>query len=165
MEQPKGDEPGEGPDEVPADPAAEATPAGVEGEPATASPAQPATEPEGEAETEVEPETVSGPEGSSLERSETEDPLDADQIAIDRTKVRKAPRFGRFVTIGVLLGLLVALVQTLIAEPDTIDAAGGPWASNGWGFFWLMSAIFVPIGVLLMCGIALLVDRRARRTK
>ena len=49
------------------------------------------------------------------------------------------------------------------ASQEVIDAAGGPWASNTWGFFGLMAAIFVPVGILVMCGLALLLDRRSRR--
>jgi len=117
---------------------------------------------------EVGPEEAEVLEGAadareSSEQDESDDPLEASEIAVDRTKVRRAPRFGRFITIGVLLGALVALVQTRLAHPDTIAVAGGPWASNTWGFFWLMCAIFVPIGALLMCGLALLLDRRSRR--
>lgn len=139
LEHPEGDEPGESPEETPEE-----------------TPAEPAADPQiGE---DDEP-------GSTLERDDSEDPLEAKEIAVDRTKVRKAPRFGRFAVVGGLLGLLVAVIQSQLAQPAVIAEAGGPWASNEWGFFWLMAAIFVPIGVLVMCGVALLADRRSRRVK
>lgn len=114
-----------------------------------------------------EPDPKAAPEpeepGSTLEHES--DPREASEIAVDRSKIRKAPRYGRFATIGVLLGLLAALAQSLAASPEAIAQAGGPWASNAWGFFWLMSAVFVPIGVLAMCALALLLDRRSGRTR
>ncbi|WP_420111832.1 hypothetical protein [Pseudactinotalea sp.] len=140
LEHPEGDEPAERPDEAPEEKPAEP--------PADTDVA------EGEAEE----------SGSTLERAD-DDPLEADEITVDPTRVRKAPRFGRFAVIGGLVGLLVALFQTRVATPESIAEASGPWASNAWGFFWLMAAIFVPIGVLVMCGVALLADRRSRRVK
>lgn len=140
LEHPEGDEPAERPDEAP-----EETPAEPPADTDVA---------EGEAEE----------SGSTLERAD-DDPLEADEITVDPRRVRKAPRFGRFAVIGGLLGLLVALFQTRVATPESIAEASGPWASNAWGFFWLMAAIFVPIGVLVMCGVALLADRRSRRVK
>ncbi|GAB2611383.1 hypothetical protein GCM10027067_23570 [Pseudactinotalea suaedae] len=140
MQQPEGDEPDTAAT-VPADP--------VEG-PGVGDP--------------VERPAAGEPDGDPGQ-GEAADPREANEIAVDPTRVRRAPRFGRFVTIGVLLGMLAAFVQTRLAHPDTIALAGGPWASNTWGFFWLMCAIFVPIGALLMCGLALLLDRRSRRQK
>lgn len=140
LEHPEGDEPAERSDE-----ALEETPAEPPADTDVA---------EGEAEE----------SGSTLERAD-DDPLEADEITVDPTRVRKAPRFGRFAVIGGLVGLLVALFQTRVATPESIAEASGPWASNAWGFFWLMAAIFVPIGVLVMCGVALLADRRSRRVK
>lgn len=145
LEHPEGDEPGETPDEASAEVPAEV-------------PADPPATPESDESEAEEP-------GSTLERGADDDPLEAAEIVVDRGQVRKAPRFGRFATIGGLIGLLVALLQAWVATPEVIAEAGGPWASNGWGFFWLMTAIFVPIGVLVMCGVALLADRRSRRVK
>lgn len=102
-------------------------------------------------------------EGSSLERPEHDDPREADEIAVDRQQVRRAPRFGRFAAAGIVLGLLVAAAQTAFANPDDVAFVTGPWVSGAWGFWLLMSAIFVPIGALLGCGLALLADRRSRR--
>lgn len=130
-----------------------------------AQPAAPAAENEAASAPATEEAAVESEAGSTLERGEEEDPLEADEISVDPSRIRRAPRFGRFVLVGILLGLLVALVQTKLATPESIAEAGGPWASNAWGFFWLMSAIFVPIAALLMCGLALFIDRRSRRGK
>lgn len=147
VEHPEGDEPAERADMVPAETA------------------EPAVAAEIAADAPDEPEAASTDPGSAPDPDEAPDPREASEISIDRTTVRRAPRFGRFGTMGALLGVLVAAVQTRLAHPDTIAAAGGPWASNTWGFFWLMCLIFVPIGVLAMCGLALLLDRRSRRVK
>ncbi|WP_156253146.1 hypothetical protein [Pseudactinotalea terrae] len=171
LEEPKGEEPKKAPEEQTGPgPGTAPTP-----------PPMPSAPPEGEAGGSTWSEVIGAPStpgpaesegqepaegaGSTLAEGESSDPLDADEISVDPTRVRRAPRFGRFVLVGVLLGLLIAVVQTRLASPEAIADAGGPWASNTWGFFWLMSAIFVPIAVLLMCGIALLIERRSRRGK
>lgn len=167
LEEPKGEEPEKVSDGTPVrPPPPPADPAGPPGEAGgstwsevVGAPSRPEAEPTEAAETPAEEP------GSTLEEGERSDPLDADEISVDPTRVRRAPRFGRFVLVGVLLGLLVAFVQTRLASPEAIADAGGPWASNTWGFFWLMSAIFVPLAVLLMCGIALLLERRSRRAR
>ena len=173
LEEPEGEEPerapeqpsGAGPDDAPVTPpplpvaAPESDEGGSTWSEVVGAPAAP-KKAEG-AEDAPEPEESAG---STLEEGE-KDALDAEEISVNPAQVRRAPRFGRFVLVGVLLGLLVAFVQTRLATPEAIADAGGPWASNPWGFFWLMSAIFVPIAVLLLCGIALLVDRRSRRGK
>lgn len=108
----------------------------------------------------ADPAVTTDPEGSTLERPSPDDPFDADEIAVAREQVRHAPRYGRFATVGGLLGLVVAFLLTPFAEYDEPGMVLDPW-----GLGLLLAAILTPIGILLGCILALVADRRSRRAR
>lgn len=140
----------------------------------------PASEPEGEPDEEVlstlavsAPEAGTDPDdeadeadedadtdGSTLERSEEEDPLDVAEIRIDPGRVRHAPRFGRFATVGGLLGLVLAFLLAPLARYENLNV---PWHFDPWGLALVLAAILIPVGILVGCVFALVSDRRSRR--
>lgn len=99
-------------------------------------------------------------EASTLERPEQSDPLEAEEIAVAPGEVRHAPRYGRFATVGGLLGLAVAFLLTPFARYDEPGMVMDPW-----GFGLLLGAILTPIGILVGCILALVADRRSRRVQ
>jgi hypothetical protein len=90
--------------------------------------------------------------------ADTPDPLEAEQISVDPRRVRHAPRYGRFATVGGLTGLALAFLLTPFASFDEPGMVMGPW-----GFGLLMAGILIPVGILVACMIALVADRRSRR--
>lgn len=111
--------------------------------------------------TEAEPDMET--EGSTLEHEqedELDDPLDRPEIAVDPTRVRHAPRFGRFATVGGIAGLALGFLLTPFASYENLNVA---WHLDPWGLGLVMAAILTPIGVLVGCVIALVSDRRSRR--
>lgn len=99
-------------------------------------------------------------EGSTLERAEPIDPFEADEIAVAPAAVRHAPRYGRFATIGGLLGLALGFLLTPFARYDEPGMVLDPW-----GFGLLLAAILTPIGIFIGCILALVADRRSRRAR
>jgi len=97
-------------------------------------------------------------EGDSLATSEKPDPLEAAQISVDPRRVRHAPRYGRFATVGGLTGLALAFMLTPFARFDEPGMVMDPW-----GFGLLMAGILIPVGILVACAIALVADLRSRR--
>ena len=156
--------------------ASQPRPERVEPEPEPASDAEPAPEPapadptdhEGPEPADVEsaaspgdPDASPDPaEGSTLERSSPIDPFEADEIAVAPASVRHAPRYGRFATIGGLLGLALGFMLTPFARYDEPGMVLDPW-----GFGLLLAAILTPIGILIGCILALVADRRSRRAR
>jgi hypothetical protein len=111
--------------------------------------------------TEAEPDRDT--ERSTLEHEqedELDDPLDRPEIAVDPTKVRHAPRFGRFATVGGIAGMALGFLLTPFASYENLNVA---WHFDPWGLGLVMAAILTPIGVLVGCVIALVSDRRSRR--
>lgn len=97
-------------------------------------------------------------DGRDSRTGETPDPLEAEQITVDPRRVRHAPRYGRFATVGGLTGLALAFLLTPFASFDEPGMVLDPW-----GFGLLMAGILIPIGILVACVIALVADRRSRR--
>lgn len=109
---------------------------------------------------ETTPAETAGDEGSTLERPSPDDPFEADEIAVAPSAVRHAPRYGRFATVGGLLGLAIAFMLTPFATYDEPGMVLDPW-----GLGLLLAAILTPIGILVACMIALVADRRSRRSR
>lgn len=99
-------------------------------------------------------------EGSTLERAEPEDPLDSPEITVDPAKVRHAPRFGRFATVGGLAGVALGFLLTPLAQYENLNVS---WHFDPWGLGLVLAATLAPVGVLVGCAIALVSDRRSRR--
>ncbi|MCA1307014.1 potassium transporter Trk [Microbacterium esteraromaticum] len=75
--------------------------------------------------------------------------------------VRPVPRYGVFIGIGVVLGIIVAGVLTAMGsyEPSrTLDVVYPPGQVFGFALLWM-----VPIGIALGGAVALILDRVARR--
>ncbi|AWB96998.1 hypothetical protein DCE93_13240 [Agromyces badenianii] len=80
------------------------------------------------------------------------------EVARDTVTVRRAPKYSRFLTLGALLGAVVALILT-VAFPDNDEFDKG----QVFGFLLLACAT---VGVALGAVVALLIDRAsARRAK
>ncbi|WP_163543623.1 hypothetical protein [Occultella kanbiaonis] len=84
------------------------------------------------------------------------DTTDLDLAAIaDRSRVRRAPRFGRFAGFGVALGIIIAFALSRLGEPTEYLDRGG--------MFILLMAMLAPFGALVACLIAVLLDRTSKR--
>ncbi|UFU05992.1 hypothetical protein [Ruania halotolerans] len=124
----------------------------------------PVVDPEGVAETSSD-ETPPVAEGHSVaDQDQAADPVRAaggamgDEVhladALDRSRVRRAPRYRGFAVAGGLLGLILAAVFTpFAAETEYLDHGG---------LFVLLTALLVPVGILMACIVAALLDRRSR---
>ncbi|MBZ2198229.1 hypothetical protein [Occultella gossypii] len=91
--------------------------------------------------------------GSAEQVSETTS-LDLAAIA-DRSRVRRAPRFGRFVGFGIVLGIIIAFALSRFGEPTEYLDRGG--------MFIVLMAMLAPFGALVACLIAVLLDRTSKR--
>lgn len=75
--------------------------------------------------------------------------------------VRRVPRYGVFMTIGAILGIIVAGILTMVGsyEPSTtLNVAYPPGQVFGFALLWT-----VPIGIGLGGLVAILLERIARR--
>lgn len=87
---------------------------------------------------------------------DVEQPADGPRTV--RGTVRRAPRYRRFVQVGVLLGVLVAIVLVLVlpAQEGSVGRATVVVFVAGAGAL---------VGALLGAVVALLVDRRSQRRR
>jgi len=84
-------------------------------------------------------------------------------VTSDTVIVRRAPKYGRFMTLGAGLGAIVALVLTLAFTPTESEIV--PVGYDGGQVFGFLLLICVSIGVALGALIALAFDRSmAKRT-
>lgn len=101
-----------------------------------------------------EPSAAAGVDGTPAE-------LETDQTS-DTVTVRRAPRYGRFITLGAILGAVAALILTFAfsgeptIEGELIEFDKG----QVFGFLLLICAT---IGVALGALVALLIDRSTAR--
>lgn len=86
-----------------------------------------------------------GPEGLSPERGPEEREI----------LVRRAPSVIAFLVTGLILGLIVAGVSTILGPPDQKYTAGA--------IFGMMAVIFGTIGAVLGAVVGLIADRRSRK--
>jgi len=76
--------------------------------------------------------------------------------------VHSSPRYGRFLGIGVVVGLVIAVILTLIA--GVTDDPGGPLSTGAGGVlrvFALYAAVCVAVGLVVMGVLAMVLDRRS----
>ena len=110
-------------------------------------------------------EGVAGDEsGRRVERIEIDEPVETD-VSDDVVTVRRAPRYGRFITLGALVGALVALLLTfaISGQPAQPELELGFDRGPVFGFLLLLCAT---IGAALGAVAALLIDRgSAKRAK
>jgi hypothetical protein len=98
------------------------------------------------------------------------DPTEAELVAVaEPARVRRAPKVGAFITVGVLLGALVGLVAALVAGPGSpIEADGTAFISvlEGQGSVrFLMALSGGVVGALVGGLLAVLADRRSVRRR
>ncbi len=79
---------------------------------------------------------------------------------VDRTRVRRAPRYKRFAVLGGLLGLLIAAIATPFASYDSDQAR--MQGISAWTLFLVLASVLVPFGILVSCAVAMISDRAAR---
>ncbi len=75
--------------------------------------------------------------------------------------IRSTPRYGRFLWIGIVAGLLVAVALTFAA--GRTEAPGGPMSTGAGGVLWVFAvyaAAAVATGLLVMGVLALFLARR-----
>ncbi|SFR89726.1 hypothetical protein SAMN04487846_0377 [Microbacterium sp. cf046] len=76
--------------------------------------------------------------------------------------VHSSPRYGRFLMIGVVIGLVVAAVLTFLSGVN--DEPGGPLSTGASGVlrvFGVYAAVCVGIGLVVMGLLAILLGRRS----
>lgn len=118
----------------------------------------------------TEPVAPAGPAGAVVPETaaEPEVPTEDELAATARDAyVRRAPKIGAFITVGVLLGALVGLVAALIAGPGSpIRPDGSAFISalDGQGSVRLLMALSgAAVGALVGAGLAARADRRSVR--
>lgn len=108
---------------------------------------------------------ASAGEGSDDERVVDERVVDERVIDEEVTTVvvHSSPRYGRFLAIGVILGLLVAAILTFASGVDADP--GGPLstASGVLRVFGVSAAVCVGAGLVLMGSLAIVLDRRSSK--
>ena len=155
----------------PASPAADVEPA--DPEPADPEPAAP--EPAEPEPAEPEPAGARADEGSSTRSpavdpptrdAELTDPTEADLLrtAVPAT-VRRAPRYGAFITAGLIVGLVVGLTLAVVLDRGSVTDAGGvlPFLGGSNGPRLLSALAGAALGVLVGASLALWADRRSLR--
>ncbi|WP_448073603.1 hypothetical protein [Georgenia yuyongxinii] len=93
-----------------------------------------------------------GPGGTAPE----EGPLYRVADVVDPETVRHAPRFGRFVLLGVVLGALLALALAVLTPPSDLARSD---------LFWLLFLGLGVTGGMAGLGVAVVLDRRSWRRR
>ena len=79
----------------------------------------------------------------------------AADLAAETVRVRRSPKIGRFLLVGGVLGLVVALIATLAFPPDGTYTTGQVFAYS--------AAVCVPVGLALFGALAVVLDARSSR--
>ena len=94
------------------------------------------------------------------------DPTEAELLrtAVPAT-VRRAPRYGAFITAGMIVGLVVGLTLAVVLDRGSVTDAGGvlPFLGGSNGPRLLSALTGGALGVLVGAGLALWADRRSLR--
>jgi len=104
-----------------------------------------------------EPSPAAGVDGTAAE------PLETDQTT-DTVTVRRAPRYGRFITLGAIVGAIVALILTFGFSGEPVE--GELIEFDKGQVFGFLLLVCGTIGAALGAVVALIIDRAsARRTR
>lgn len=117
-------------------------------------------------EPERDPETGAAPEADAaparrVEHMEIDEPTET-EVTDDVVTVRRAPRYGRFITLGALLGAVVALILTFAFSGQPVDGVASPGFDKGQVFGFLLLGC-AAIGAMLGALVALVIDRASAR--
>ena len=104
---------------------------------------------------------MSNTDDFSRPESDRGEPLET-EVTDDVVTVRRAPRYGRFILLGVLVGAVVALILTFAFSGQPADPALQPEFDKGqiFGFLLLLCGT---IGAALGAVVALIVDRSSAK--
>lgn len=134
---------------------------GVTQIPTPAEPDERAVVPVADAPVAARPAEVAWP--SAGEPSAASEILIETEVSSDTVTVRRAPKYGRFMTLGAGLGAIVALVLTLAFTPEQSEFV--PVGFDGGQVFGFLLLICASIGLALGALVALAFDRAmAKRT-
>ncbi len=108
----------------------------------------------------------------AAERADSAGEGDDDERVVDEevlaVVVRPSPRYGRFLGVGIVAGLIVAVVLTFITGAG--EDPGGPLSTGASGalrVFGVTAAVCVSVGLVVMGTLALILDhissKHARR--
>ena len=119
-----------------------------------------------EPEPERDPESGAASEADAaparrVERMEIDEPIET-EVTDDVVTVRRAPRYGRFITLGALLGAVVALILTFAFSGQPVDGAASPGFDKGQVFGFLLLGC-AAVGAMLGALVALVIDRASAR--
>lgn len=89
----------------------------------------------------------------STEPEQHPEPVDANESV--KVTIRRAPKLWVFLALGIIIGILAALVLTTVFEVDPAVGATGTFA--------YLALYAIPLAVALSIGVALLLDRASRR--
>lgn len=105
-------------------------------------------------------------EQSPTERAATAQPTEVAGVAVsevlDRTRVRRAPRFGAFLFVGLVLAFLVSFGLSYVRDwilPEQVQGR----ALDSWGLFLLLFIFLALFFALGSYGVAVLVDQASVR--
>ena len=80
------------------------------------------------------------------------------QASVD-VSVRRSPRYGRFLLVGAIVGVIVALFAATFTQPTAEEVAGPTLTYSFGAVFGFGAPLFGSIGALLAGLLALLLDR------
>ena len=97
------------------------------------------------------------PNSADLPDLDGPDPV-ATETSSDTVMVRRAPRYGRFILLGAVVGAVVALILTFSfsGQPSSPNSRSGSTAGQVFGFLLLLCGT---IGAALGAVVALILDR------
>ena len=100
-------------------------------------------------------------EARRVERIEIDESVETD-VTDDVVTARRAPRYGRFITLGVILGAVVALILTFAFSGQPVDPGVEGDFDRGqvFGFLLLLCGT---VGAALGAVVALLIDRASAK--
>lgn len=108
-----------------------------------------------DAEAEVDPALAAGGE------VEATDARLADVVGAG--SVRRAPRFGAFLAVGIVLALLAAIGLSFVRDAFLPAEQVQARSLDTWGTFWFLFILFTPAAALLSYGVVVVLDQRSVR--
>ncbi len=112
-----------------------------------------------------EPDDAVAPPDDAVAPSEDPSAAAAAAPETERVRVRRAPRFGSFVGVGILIGALLGVILGGITASD-LGGSGQVTFLDGSGTARLIGALALGlVGALIGASLALLADRRSGRRR